>query len=63
VRQAEYLPYPLQRAITRALTAAAAKAGRDDLQTWWAGQAAGLARGGDRATDVLRAIETYVTSR
>jgi nitronate monooxygenase len=39
---AEILPYPLQRALVRHLSAAADTAGRSDLLPLWAGQSAGL---------------------
>jgi nitronate monooxygenase len=38
------LPFPWQNAATRPLRAAAAKAGRADLLSLWAGQGAPLAR-------------------
>ena len=38
----EVLPYPLQRALVRNLTAAAEAAGRPDLMQMWAGQSASL---------------------
>jgi nitronate monooxygenase len=39
----EILPYPLQRALVKELTAVAESAGRDDLVPMWSGQSAGLA--------------------
>jgi len=38
------LPYPLQNALTRPMRAAATRAGRAELLSLWAGQAARLAR-------------------
>lgn len=43
-RGAEILPYPLQRALVRHLSAPAEKAGRRDLLPMWAGQSARLTR-------------------
>jgi nitronate monooxygenase len=40
----EILPFPLQNALTRPMRAAAAKAGRAELLSLWAGQGARLAR-------------------
>lgn len=41
---ADFLPYPLQRALMRNLAVPAQKAGRPDLLALWAGQSASLAR-------------------
>jgi nitronate monooxygenase len=41
---APLLPYPQQNALTGELRQAAARAGRPDLLSLWAGQAVGLAR-------------------
>jgi nitronate monooxygenase len=43
----EFLPYPLQRALVRNVSAAAQTAGRADLVALWAGQSASLARMSD----------------
>jgi nitronate monooxygenase len=43
----EALPYPLQRALVRSLTAAAEKANRPEWMQMWAGQSASLSRGAD----------------
>ena len=43
----EALPYPLQRALVRSLTAAAEKANRPAWMQMWAGQSASLSRGAD----------------
>ncbi len=52
LRDETILPYPLQNALTRPMRTAAARAGRAELLSLWAGQAARLvaawARGGDR---------------
>jgi nitronate monooxygenase len=60
------LPFPLQNALTRPLRAAAAKAGRAEFLSLWAGQGVGLARRepaanlvrrlGDEAGSVLRRL-------
>ncbi len=47
------LPYPLQNALTRAMRTAAARAGRAELLSLWAGQAARLARRGP-AAEIVR---------
>ncbi len=47
------LPYPLQNALTRPMRTAAASAGRAELLSLWAGQAAGLARRGP-AAEIVR---------
>jgi len=47
------LPYPLQNALTRPMRTAAARAGRTELLSLWAGQAARLARRGP-AADIVR---------
>ena len=41
-KETEILPYPLQRALVKNLTAAAEAAGRPDLMQLWAGQSASL---------------------
>ena len=43
-KEVEILPYPLQRALVRNLSAPAEKAGRSDLLPLWAGQSANLSR-------------------
>jgi nitronate monooxygenase len=43
-RQGIILPYPLQNALTRPMRTAANTAGRAELLSLWAGQAARLAR-------------------
>src|SRR5271167_5136301 len=43
-KDAEILPYPLQRALVRHLSIPAEKAGRPDLLPLWAGQSANLSR-------------------
>ncbi len=48
------LPFPLQNALTRPLRTAAAKAGRAELLSLWAGQGVGLARRGPAAALVRR---------
>lgn len=45
-------PYPFQNAMTRDIRTSAALAGRAELLSLWAGQAASLARDGDAATIV-----------
>jgi nitronate monooxygenase len=52
----EILPYPLQRALVRHLTAAAEAAGRSDLLPLWAGQSAPLSR----FTDVAELLSSLV---
>ncbi|HVP61887.1 MAG TPA: nitronate monooxygenase [Myxococcaceae bacterium] len=47
------LPYPLQNALTRPMRAAASRAGRAELLSLWAGQAARLARRGP-AAEIVR---------
>lgn len=46
-RGIEALPYPLQRALVRSLTAAAETAHRAEWMQMWAGQSASLSRGAD----------------
>jgi nitronate monooxygenase len=55
-KDAEILPYPLQRALVRHLAIPAEKAGRPELLTLWAGQSASLSR----YTDVHTLLETLV---
>ena len=43
-RPMPHLPFPAQNALTGPLRAAAAKAGRSDFLSMWAGQAAPLSR-------------------
>ncbi len=50
------LPYPLQRALVKSVTALAEPAGRDDLAQMWAGQGAGLSR----FRDALALLEALV---
>ena len=52
----EILPYPLQRALVRHLSAPAEEAGRPELLPLWAGQAANLSQ----CTDVLTLLDTLV---
>lgn len=51
----EPLPFPAQNALTRPLRAAAARQGRTELMSLWAGQAAALARP-SRAADLVREL-------
>jgi nitronate monooxygenase len=51
------LPFPLQNSLTRPLRAAAAKAGRADMLSLWAGQGARLARRQSAAALVARLAE------
>jgi nitronate monooxygenase len=55
-KDAEILPYPLQRALMRELSIPAEKAGRADLLPLWAGQSANLSR----CTDVNTLLDTLV---
>lgn len=55
------LPFPLQNALTRPMRAAAAKAGRAEFLSLWAGQAAPLARRG-RAADLVAALVAELES-
>jgi len=58
------LPFPLQNSLTRPLRAAAAKAGRAEFLSLWAGQGVGLARRGSAAQLVVRlAAETDAALR
>jgi nitronate monooxygenase len=52
----EILPYPLQRALVRNLSAPAEKAGRPELLPLWAGQSANLSR----CTSVRALLDTLV---
>jgi nitronate monooxygenase len=52
----EILPYPLQRALVRHLSAPAEKAGRPELLPLWAGQSASLSR----CTDAQALLDTLV---
>jgi nitronate monooxygenase len=56
-KDAEILPYPLQRALVRNLSIPAEKAGRADLLQLWAGQSANLSR----HTDVHALLDTLVS--
>jgi nitronate monooxygenase len=56
-KDAEILPYPLQRALMRHLSIPAQKAGRTDLLPLWAGQSANLLR----CTDVHALLDTLVS--
>lgn len=58
---AELLPYPLQRALVRHLSAPAEKAGRRDLLPMWAGQSARLSRCVD-VHDFLTGIVAQVSA-
>jgi nitronate monooxygenase len=61
----ESLPYPLQRAIIRPLSAAADANGRADLAQLWAGQSANLAPGGDVSaflSSLVAGVSTVLTS-
>jgi len=51
------LPFPLQNALTRPLRTAAAKAGRAELLSLWAGQGVRLARKQTAAELVARLVE------
>ena len=42
--EAQILPYPVQNALTGDIRQAAAKAGRGEFMSLWAGQGVGLAR-------------------
>lgn len=56
------LPYPLQRTLVKELTARAEAAERFDLVPMWAGQAAGLVRGGDALTylsELVAAVDAF----
>src|SRR5262249_47555615 len=44
-REREIPAYPIQKALTQPIRAAAKKAGRTDFMSLWAGQAAGMSRG------------------
>jgi len=58
------LPFPLQNSLTRPLRAAAAKAGRAEFLSLWAGQGVGLARRQPAAALVARlAAETEAALR
>jgi nitronate monooxygenase len=60
---APLLPFPLQNALTQDLRREAAKAGKADLLSLWAGQAAPLARArgaGDLVRDLVRETEEAV---
>jgi nitronate monooxygenase len=62
---APLLPFPLQNALTADLRREAAKAGRSDLLSLWAGQAAPLARArgaGDLVRDLVREAEAAVAA-
>jgi nitronate monooxygenase len=52
---AEILPYPLQRALTRAVTDAAERAGRPEWIQMWAGQSANLTRS-TKASELMEAL-------
>jgi nitronate monooxygenase len=54
--EAEILPYPLQRALVRNVSVAAAAAGRPDLMQLWAGQSANLSA----CTDVAAFLNSLV---
>jgi nitronate monooxygenase len=56
-KDAEILPYPLQRALMRHLSIPAEKAGRTDLLPLWAGQSANLSR----CTDVHALLDTLTS--
>ena len=55
-KDAEILPYPLQRALMRNLSVPAEKAGRPELLPLWAGQSASLSR----CTEVHTLLDTLV---
>jgi len=57
----EILPYPLQRALVKNLSAPAEAAGRADLVPLWAGQSANLSHGTDAAT-LLQKLVSEVSS-
>ena len=53
----EVLPYPLQRALIRNLTAAAEATGRPDLMQMWAGQSASLSASPDATAFLDRLVQ------
>jgi nitronate monooxygenase len=60
---APLLPYPLQNSMTTDLRREAAKAGRADLLSLWAGQGVGLARAraaGELVRELVREAEEAV---
>jgi nitronate monooxygenase len=59
--QQELLPYPLQRALVKNLTALAERAGRPELMQFWAGQSAALSRYPD-ARAFLERLVTELSS-
>ena len=56
-REAEILPYPLQRALVRSLSMAAEAAGRPDLLPLWAGQSAALSAHSDVSAFLVSLVE------
>ena len=56
-REAEILPYPLQRALVRSLSMAAEAAGRPDLLPLWAGQSAALSAHSDVSAFLISLVE------
>jgi len=56
-RGAAILPFPLQNALTRPLRAAAAKQGRAEFLSLWAGQGAGMARRESAGALVKRLVD------
>ncbi|CAN5889544.1 nitronate monooxygenase [soil metagenome] len=63
VQNAPYLPYPLQRALIKELTSAAATAKRTDLAQQWSGQSAGVGLASESATAVLESIVEHLGIR
>ena len=58
----EILPYPLQRALVKNLSALAERAKNPDLTPMWAGQSANLSRHTDAAT-LFQSLVSEVSSR
>lgn len=56
-REAEILPYPLQRALVKSLSMAAEAAGRPDLLPLWAGQSAALSAHSDVSAFLVSLVE------
>jgi nitronate monooxygenase len=54
----EALPYPLQRALVRSLTAAAEKANKSEWMQMWAGQSASMSRGADPIEFLQKLVST-----
>jgi nitronate monooxygenase len=56
-KDAEILPYPLQRGLVRNISVAAEAAGRGDLVPMWAGQSANLSGGTDAEVILKKLVE------